>query len=97
MESVVVLPAPLGPTMPNSEPARTSSSMESAALVLPKDLLRSVTESAMSRETGCAAGDAGAARRTGAVRSAVGPVGVSAGGASSTGDSSTGDSSTGVS
>src|SRR5665647_2448472 len=40
IDSVVVLPAPLGPTIPKKDPARTSRSMPDTATVWPKLFIR---------------------------------------------------------
>ena len=52
MRSIVVLPAPLGPSTPKIWPRRTSRSMPSTARMSPKSLTRPVAltaRSAMSR------------------------------------------------
>src|SRR5690606_29425415 len=65
IERVVVLPAPLGPTMPKNAPGATSRSIASTAAAPPKYLLSPSTESATSGAAGAAAGDSGAVTRTG--------------------------------
>lgn len=49
IDSVVVLPAPFGPTMPKIDPAGTARLIASTASVSPKRLLRPVTWSTISR------------------------------------------------
>ena len=48
IRSIVVLPAPLGPSTPNTSPRRTSRSMPSTARWAPKVLTRPVAETARS-------------------------------------------------
>ena len=60
IDSVVVLPAPLGPTTPNIEPRRTVRSMSSTATVEPYVLRREVTSTTTGGGSGLARGLRGA-------------------------------------
>ena len=48
MDSVVVLPAPFGPTIPKKEPAGTSRLMPSTAILLPKRLASPLIDRAVA-------------------------------------------------